>query len=338
MKSKRRDNKTVSDELVSVILLSHNRKDELRSGLRAVLSQGYSNIEVIVVDNASTDGTDEMIRDEFPRIKLLVLPQNIGVAGRRKGAEIAKGAIIVMYDDDSSPANKDDITCIVEFFNANLEASAVCTNIYRKRSGYYETKGWERYAIGGNHKKGFEGLFIHTSGTAFRKKHFLDSEAFKSGFWGDQEFEASLNLLAHGYRIFYLPSITTNHRASLLNRRKERYFRYATRNHLLTIYKYFRFPKVWEYSIKEIFYQLLLSRKYFFYTLMGIFDYLRYLFLIRPERYTITADFNDYLEQGVQKRRYPGLLFWYKRQLKAREYRKSLETKGKKPETIEKKK
>ena len=48
--------------LVTVNILSYNRKDELRNTLTKVFEQDYKNIEVIVVDNASTDGSGEMVK------------------------------------------------------------------------------------------------------------------------------------------------------------------------------------------------------------------------------------------------------------------------------------
>jgi len=51
--------------LVTVNILSYNRKDELRVTLQKVFEQGYKNVEVIVVDNASADGTPEMVELRF---------------------------------------------------------------------------------------------------------------------------------------------------------------------------------------------------------------------------------------------------------------------------------
>ncbi|RJP62305.1 MAG: glycosyltransferase, partial [Ignavibacteriales bacterium] len=67
--------------LVTVNILSYNRKDELRNTLKKVYEQDYKNIEIIVVDNASSDGTHEMVKSEFPEVKLIQLEKNIGIAG-----------------------------------------------------------------------------------------------------------------------------------------------------------------------------------------------------------------------------------------------------------------
>ncbi|MEO8232502.1 MAG: glycosyltransferase, partial [Ignavibacteriota bacterium] len=57
--------------LVTVNILSFNRKDELRNTITKVYEQDYKNIEVIVVDNASSDDSAEMVRTEFPEVQLI---------------------------------------------------------------------------------------------------------------------------------------------------------------------------------------------------------------------------------------------------------------------------
>jgi len=75
--------------LVTVNILSYNRKDELRNTLTKVYEQDYKNIEVIVVDNASNDGSSEMVIKEFPNAQLIQLEKNIGIAGWNEGFKVA---------------------------------------------------------------------------------------------------------------------------------------------------------------------------------------------------------------------------------------------------------
>jgi len=89
--------------LVTVNILSYNRKDELRNTLTKVFAQDYKNIEVIVVDNASSDGSSEMVKNEFPSVQLIQMEKNIGIAGWNEGFKIAKGDYVLVLDDDSYP-------------------------------------------------------------------------------------------------------------------------------------------------------------------------------------------------------------------------------------------
>ena len=63
------------------IVVTFNRKDLLRSCLRALIGQTRSLDEIILVDNASTDGTEEMIKNEFPNVTYIKLSENMGGAG-----------------------------------------------------------------------------------------------------------------------------------------------------------------------------------------------------------------------------------------------------------------
>ena len=60
----------MNNPLVTVNILSFNRKDELRITLTKVFEQDYKNIEVIVVDNASTEVSPEMVEKEFCGVKV----------------------------------------------------------------------------------------------------------------------------------------------------------------------------------------------------------------------------------------------------------------------------
>ncbi len=87
--------------LVTVNILSFNRREELRNTLTKVFEQDYKNIEIIVVDNASSDGSSEMVKNEFPDVQLIQLEENIGIAGWNEGFKAAKGVYVLVLDDDS---------------------------------------------------------------------------------------------------------------------------------------------------------------------------------------------------------------------------------------------
>jgi glycosyltransferase involved in cell wall biosynthesis len=88
----------------SLIVPTYNRKNSLRRCLTIATSQEYPDYEVIVVDDASTDGTDEMVRREFPQVRYLRQERNRGpAAARNRGVEAATGEFIAFTDDDCEP-------------------------------------------------------------------------------------------------------------------------------------------------------------------------------------------------------------------------------------------
>jgi GT2 family glycosyltransferase len=82
---------------VTVVFLVYNRREELRESLRRMLSEGD---QLIVVDNASTDGSAAMVRDEFPQVELVERPENSGVSGWNDGFARARSDWVLALDDD----------------------------------------------------------------------------------------------------------------------------------------------------------------------------------------------------------------------------------------------
>lgn len=72
--------------LVVAIVITHNRKDEVLECIDSLLASTYENLEVVVLDNGSTDGTSGHIRERFPQVKLLAVEKNLGAAGGRNYA------------------------------------------------------------------------------------------------------------------------------------------------------------------------------------------------------------------------------------------------------------
>jgi len=89
--------------MVSVIIVAWNVKDLLRQCLSSLWqTQQDIDFEVIVIDNASSDGTVEMVEKDFPQVKLIANQQNKGFAvACRQGAEIANGDYLLFLNDDT---------------------------------------------------------------------------------------------------------------------------------------------------------------------------------------------------------------------------------------------
>ena len=92
---------------VWAVVVTHNRREMLRECLAALASQERSPDRVLVVDNASSDGTAAMLREEYAEVDLLALPTNQGGAGgfhegmKRAHAEGAEW--MWLMDDDTIP-------------------------------------------------------------------------------------------------------------------------------------------------------------------------------------------------------------------------------------------
>ena len=93
---------------VSVIVVSYNTREKLRRCLSCIEPEH----EVIVVDNASSDGSAEMVRTDFPNVRLIENSDNRGFgAANNQGAAIAKGPWLLYLNSDCY-ASPGAITCL----------------------------------------------------------------------------------------------------------------------------------------------------------------------------------------------------------------------------------
>ena len=89
--------------MVSVLIINWNTRELLEECLTSVFETTTSlNIEVIVLDNASTDGSSEMVAVKFPDVKLMQNRENMGFArGNNQAAELAMGEFFSLLNSDA---------------------------------------------------------------------------------------------------------------------------------------------------------------------------------------------------------------------------------------------
>ena len=118
--------------LVSVIIPTYNRADTIERAINSVLAQSYNNIEIIIVDDASTDSTFRIIQTfKDSKIKYIRNEKNLGPAiSRNRGVFVAKGEIIAFQDsDDEWLSNKLEIQ-IEKMKNIPEFAMVYCPYLY----------------------------------------------------------------------------------------------------------------------------------------------------------------------------------------------------------------
>lgn len=86
----------------SIVILSYNSREDLEECIPSLISQTRQDFEIIVVDNASIDGSEEFIRANYPEIKVVQTCKNLGyAAGNNAGFEVAEGEYIVVVNPDT---------------------------------------------------------------------------------------------------------------------------------------------------------------------------------------------------------------------------------------------
>ncbi len=93
------------EPLVSVVIVNYNGKIYLKECLESLYTTKYTNFEVIVIDNGSTDGSVEYIKKSIKKLKLKIIQndKNIGPSSaRNEGIKEAKGKYVVFLDNDTT--------------------------------------------------------------------------------------------------------------------------------------------------------------------------------------------------------------------------------------------
>lgn len=114
--------------LVSIVFTSYNHKDYLTQALDSLISQTYPNLEIIIIDDCSTDGSQEILKkySEYPNITLILQTENSGsyVKASNFGASFANGEYILFAQcDDFAKANQIEI--LIEKFENYPSAGVV---------------------------------------------------------------------------------------------------------------------------------------------------------------------------------------------------------------------
>ncbi|MCX8067579.1 MAG: glycosyltransferase family 2 protein [Anaerolineae bacterium] len=111
---------------LSVLIVNWNVRDLLRRCLRSVLVNSPScQLEIIVVDNGSTDGSVEMVRTEFPQVLLIANPDNRGFpAANNQGLAVARGRYVLLLNPDTEVVGN-ALETMIAFADAHPDVGVV---------------------------------------------------------------------------------------------------------------------------------------------------------------------------------------------------------------------
>ncbi|MBD2242600.1 glycosyltransferase family A protein [Nostoc sp. FACHB-888] len=124
---------------ISVIIPTYNRKHYLERAINSVLNQTYTDYELIVVDDASTDGTKTFIAEKYPDVCCVSLSTNSGASGaRNEGIHLARGSFIAFLDSDDEWLPKYLETQIQYIENSTDNVIVFCGCIHQMLDGKIE--------------------------------------------------------------------------------------------------------------------------------------------------------------------------------------------------------
>ena len=114
---------------VAAIIVNWNDKDALSVCLKSLLEQDYENLEILVVDNGSDDGSQVLIKEEFSTVKLIENGENLGFGSAvNRGLEKAKGDYFIFLNNDLA-LNPDCIRHLVALLESDSSVGAAIPKI-----------------------------------------------------------------------------------------------------------------------------------------------------------------------------------------------------------------
>ncbi len=214
---------------VSFVLATHDRREVVLNTLAHLLGDRRPGVpfEVVVVDNASTDGTADAIREALPSVRLIVQRRNRGSCAKALGAEQARGCYTVFLDDDSYPRPGSIERMITHF----------------ERDGRLGAAGFRVHLPdGGEECSALPGVFVGC-GVGLRTQVLGEVGGLDAGlFMQAEEYDLSFRLANAGWTVGVFPDLHVDHLKSPCARRSGRTVFYDARNNLLVAARYLPQP------------------------------------------------------------------------------------------------
>ncbi|WP_248929432.1 glycosyltransferase family 2 protein [Paenibacillus hamazuiensis] len=223
---------------VSIVMLCWNRKDDVRESLERIREIEYGNLEIIVVDNGSTDGTLEMLDQQFQEVKVIRMYKNMGIEAYNIGFENASGEYMIIIDDDSFPA-KDSVRLMVDKFEKDPRLGVVAFDV-RNFYNYDDVSKMEENRkevhspiVNNDYLMAFNGAGAGVRRSVFKLAGYYPEEFFLY----NNELDVSFRIFDLGYKIESFAEIVAYHKFSPKNRSSWRAPYYYTRNAFWIVWK-----------------------------------------------------------------------------------------------------
>lgn len=253
----------VAQPLVYSVILNTNRRDDTFACLESLLTSTYNNHRILVLDNASKDGSVEAIRTEYPTVEILELSENLGYAGNNNvgiQAAINAGADWVFVLNEDTILANDCLAQLISASNMHPKIGILGPMVYHydepdviQSAGGSLGMSWESIHIGQNTlDKGqyanprpvdwISGCAILVRSEVVQEVGMLDERFFY--YW--EETEWCLRTRRAGWEIWHIPQ------AKLWHKGVQRDYQpspnvtyYSTRNRLLMMKKHQAPVQIW---------------------------------------------------------------------------------------------
>ncbi len=216
--------------LISICILTYNRCDLLKTLLESLVTIKYESLEIVVIDNGSSDNTMSMMQSYRHKVTYIRNDTNIGVSARNMALKNAHGSIIITLDDDVLGINDSHIRILADKFTASPRLGAVNFKVIDPSTGKLCNWVHHRDPLTFSDKE-FLTYEITEGAVAFRMEALRTVDFYADGFFLSHEGpDLALRMLDAGYDVIYSDLVSVLHYHSYLGRKNWLKYYFDTRN------------------------------------------------------------------------------------------------------------
>ncbi len=228
--------------LVSALIVNYNGKNLLKRIISSLEKSNYKNFEIIIVDNNSSDGSQEFLKKNFRNVRLVQNKKNLGYSGINSALKFCKGEYILFLNNDME-IDKNCIENLVKAINAKNIAMAApkLVNFYHKKlesGGTWISRAFYNGHIKGN--KNNEIKEIPYLGVGLVRKDFVE----KFGYLFDPDYfiyaedvDLGLRIRLLAKKVVFAPDAVLHHMHAVTMQKSSKSFSaYLMERNLLTTF------------------------------------------------------------------------------------------------------
>lgn len=211
---------------ISIIIPHLNGKQHLDDCFKSLRQQTFTDFEVLLVDNGSTDGTQDFVAQTYPEMTLIQLPENKGFTGAcNAGWQAAQGDIIILLNNDTE-ADPNWLSEIAAAFDRHPHAGSIASKmlLFDQRDTFHTAGDFYRIdGIPGN--RGVwqkdtgqfdeeEIVFSACGGSSAYRREMLEALGFLDDdyFFSCEDVDMGWRANLAGWEVWYVPTAVIYHK------------------------------------------------------------------------------------------------------------------------------